>query len=72
MLTKGKNHPKAKKDGGISITKNLWNTFVDNRCPDKYQGVVIGKTIFWGTNKTEPKNKDYQWKYLLNSKWFIL
>ena len=134
FLTKGKNHPKAKNDGGISITKDLWNTFVNNWGSTKYNGIeytkeetiknipfvdstlngdakekaiddikkectnlyqvtdslfetegtgkynkgnilnkattVIGKTIFWGTNKTESKNKGYIWKNLLNSNWF--
>ena len=134
FLTRGKNHPKAKTDGGISITKDLWTKFVDNwgattyndkeyikedtinnipfiesnltgeakqkaidnvkkGCINLYQvtdslfetegtGIynkgnilnkattVIGETIFWGTNKSEPKNKGYIWSNLLNSNWF--
>ena len=40
---------------------------IENIILDSY---VIGETIFWETNKSEPKNKGYIWSNLLNSNWF--
>lgn len=142
FVTRGVNHPKAKGEGGISITKILWDDLIENwfptsdscfeyptgisntkdscannipflkanstdierqiqaqqiknDCSNLWQvtetlletegtgkfnkgnilnkaTAVIGKTIFWGTNNTDPKNKGYSWKYLLTSGWFKL